>query len=61
MTRVEKKIDINESSLKLLAAMPMIRALARKKRMTGMRGTRIPIGAPMMRVIAVDMMSMRAK
>ena len=61
MARVEKNIDMNESSLKLLAAMPIIRALARKKRMTGMRGMRIPTGAPMMRVIAAEMKSMRAK
>ena len=58
MTRVEKKIETNESSLKLRAAMPMIRAPARKKKMTGMRGMRIPTGAPMRRVIAAATRSM---
>ena len=37
---VEKKIEMNESSLKLLASIPMTRAFARKKMMIGMRGRR---------------------
>ncbi|KAF5029806.1 hypothetical protein DSECCO2_644780 [anaerobic digester metagenome] len=61
MASVEKKIETNESSLKLLAAIPMIRALERKKRMTGMSGRSIVSGAPMKKVIAVETRSMIAK
>ena len=37
---VEKKMEMNESSLKLRASIPMTRAFARKKMMIGMRGRR---------------------
>ncbi|KAF5044855.1 hypothetical protein DSECCO2_487310 [anaerobic digester metagenome] len=61
MARVEKKIETNESSLKLREAIPMIRAFARKKRMTGTSGRRMVIGAPAKRVIAAAMRIMIVK
>ena len=44
---VEKKMEMNESSLKLRASIPMTRAFARKKRMIGTRGRRMIGEAPM--------------
>ena len=38
---VEKKMERNESSLKLRASIPMSNAKAKKKKMTGMRGSMI--------------------
>ncbi|KUK63296.1 MAG: hypothetical protein XD82_0416 [Methanoculleus marisnigri] len=61
VARVEKKIETNESSLKLRAAIPMIRAFARKKRMTGMSGKRMVSGTPAKRVIAAEMRIMIVK
>ncbi len=42
---VEKKIETNESSLKLRESIPIIRALARKKTITGTRGSMMRSGA----------------
>ena len=42
---VEKKIEMNESSLKLRESMPMRSAFARKKKMTGMSGRMMMSGA----------------
>ena len=42
---VEKKIEIKESSLKLRESIPMRSAFARKKKMTGTRGSMISSGA----------------
>jgi hypothetical protein len=54
---VEKKREMNESSRKLLATIPMTRPLAMKKRMTGMRGRRRTGLAPMKNVSRAEMAS----
>ena len=58
---VEKKIETNESSLKLRESMPMRRAFARKKKMTGISGRMMMSGALIQNVSPVQMASIPRK
>jgi hypothetical protein len=58
---VEKKMEMNESSLKLRESIPMRSAFARKKKIIGMSGRMMRGDAPMYRVRAAQITSIPMK